>query len=185
MCIRDRYIYIREPEIFCLVIRTSKDPKTSRKFTLTLICRPSVGANTHFSRWKVGKTKKTNAVNNGEVTRAVRCFQSNLEIRAEKQHAKKFCVARLGLECLVKHNIRTTTHAAYSPDLSLCDFWSVPEVKRGLRGRKFETDADVIQAVTTLLNQIPKEEFGKTMLQKWDERMKLSLIHISEPTRPY
>ena len=118
------------------------------------------------ARWQ----KKTYTVNNGNVTWAVRCFQSNSDIRTEQRYEIKFCVARLGLEYLAKHNDPNygMTHAAYSLDLSPCDFRSFPEVKRGLRGRKFGTDAVVIQAVTTLLNQIPREKFRKMMLEKWD-----------------
>jgi hypothetical protein len=31
-------------------------------------------------------------------------------------------------------------HPPYSPDLTPCDFWAFPIIKRELRGKKFRTD---------------------------------------------
>lgn len=70
---------------------------------------------------------------------------------------------------LSKCNIKIMPHPPYSPDLAPCDFWLFPTLKEKLRGRKFNTDSEVISAVEGSLKQLPEKGFS-TCFEKWVER---------------
>ncbi len=55
----------------------------------------------------------------------------------------------------VMSNIKKVEHPPYSPDLSSCDFFLFPTVKRALRGRSIATVQDLMQEVDRLMGQIP------------------------------
>ncbi len=50
-------------------------------------------------------------------------------------------------------------HPTYSPDLSPCDYFAFPEMKKTLRGHHFETLEDLQTAVRRSLISIPKTNF--------------------------
>ena len=60
----------------------------------------------------------------------------------------------------------TLPHPSYSPDLAPCDF---PKVKEQLRGRRFQDDAELEDAVKAAIDSIPKYEF-RNIMQKWIKR---------------
>ncbi len=53
------------------------------------------------------------------------------------------------------------THPAYSPDLSPCDFFAFPRMKKEIHGHRFQTIEDLKTAVKRTLNAIPKEEYSQ------------------------
>ena len=60
---------------------------------------------------------------------------------------------------LTKHNVTGLPHTPYSPDLSPCDFFLFPRLKKRLKGRRHE-NIEAIQAVATMeLTGVPKEAF--------------------------
>ena len=75
-------------------------------------------------------------------------------------------------EFMSKNGVETIPHPPYSPDLAPCDFWMFPTLKKELRGRRFVSKTEIQNAIQNFFNSIPEEEFRKTMLDKWQERMK-------------
>ena len=54
--------------------------------------------------------------------------------------------------------LKTLPHPAYSPDLSPCDFWLNPLIKKCPSGRKFETRTAVGTALYQCFNSIAKSD---------------------------
>ena len=81
--------------------------------------------------------------------------------------------AKFTLEYMEKHDIAVLPHPPYSPDLAPCDYWLFPTLKKHLRGKRFESIFEIQRAVQNFFNTIPSHEFEKTILQKWEERLKL------------
>ncbi len=55
----------------------------------------------------------------------------------------------------VMSNSNKVEHPPYSPDLSPCDFFLFPTIKRILRGQTFTTVQELIQEVNHLMGQVP------------------------------
>lgn len=60
-------------------------------------------------------------------------------------------------------------HPAYSPDLAPSDFYLFPTIKRELRGKIFDSDDEVIDAVEDILGE-KDEEFFKNGIYKLEDR---------------
>ena len=50
---------------------------------------------------------------------------------------------------------KTVPHPPYSPDLSPCDFWLLPN----LRGCRYETIDEMKEAVTKVIDTLTQEDF--------------------------
>jgi transposase len=50
-------------------------------------------------------------------------------------------------------------HPPYSPDLAPCDYWLFPKLKNALKGQRFSDIPDIQCNVTTLLRDIPENDF--------------------------
>ena len=61
------------------------------------------------------------------------------------------------LEFLARNNIETVPHPPYSPDLAPSDFYLFPNLKRPLRGRHFQDDNDLLQAVGEVVRDLEKD----------------------------
>ena len=61
-------------------------------------------------------------------------------------------------------------NAAYSPDLSSCDFFLFPKVKKQLRGILFNDDNEMLTAFEQATDSLTKEDF-KNYLEDWFIRM--------------
>lgn len=68
---------------------------------------------------------------------------------------------------LLKTGQRTVPHPALSPDLSPCNFWLFPTIKKLLQGRRFRDLNAVEQAVSTQIGMIPAAEYCEAILKKW------------------
>ncbi len=84
--------------------------------------------------------------------------------------------ARVVTEWLEQQNIETVPHPPYSPDLAPCDFWLFPTLKKALRGRRFNSDEEVKQAVYSAFQKLPPTEFHKTIKVKWEERLEKCIV---------
>jgi len=62
-------------------------------------------------------------------------------------------------------------HPPYSPDLAPLDYHLFPGLKKQLKGHHFSSDAEVIAAAETWLDEQPSE-FFLSGLQKLEERAK-------------
>ena len=60
-------------------------------------------------------------------------------------------------------------HPAYSPDLAPSDYHLFPKLKSELRGRKYDSDDDVMDAVNGVLTVLPKAFFS-TGIVKLEKR---------------
>jgi histone-lysine N-methyltransferase SETMAR len=70
---------------------------------------------------------------------------------------------------LTKHNIPLLPHPPYSPDLAPCDFFLFPQLKKTMKGRRFD-DIEQIQAnATRQMRAIPQSDYQRCFLQ-WQER---------------
>nr|XP_006818318.1 PREDICTED: uncharacterized protein LOC100368076 [Saccoglossus kowalevskii] len=73
--------------------------------------------------------------------------------REKKRKASSWSAVSPG-QCTCPHStggFEPLPHPSYSPDLAPLDFYLFPKLKFHLRGHRFETDDDVIQAVEAYL----------------------------------
>jgi len=62
-------------------------------------------------------------------------------------------------EFLAKQTVAMLPQPPYSPDLALPDFFLFPWLKSSLKGHHFGTVKDVQAAVTSVLKEIPVQDF--------------------------
>ena len=70
---------------------------------------------------------------------------------------------------LAKHGTTQLQKPPYSPDLTPCDFFLFPGLKKVLKGQQFKATEDIKRNLTKTLLDIPKEEFAKCF-QQWQKR---------------
>ena len=70
---------------------------------------------------------------------------------------------------LTKMGIMKVPHRPYSPDVTPCDFWLLPKLKKKLRGCRYETIEEMKEAVTKVRDTLTQEDFNGA-LQKLLER---------------
>lgn len=73
---------------------------------------------------------------------------------------------------LVKNSMVSLPHAPYSPDLAPCDFFLFPRMKRGMKGRRFDSIEEVKIKTREELAGITEDEFKKCFEQwkhRWDK----------------
>ena len=70
---------------------------------------------------------------------------------------------------LTKHGTAQLQQPPCSPDLSPCDFFLFPRLKKVLKGHRFEATEDIKRNSTKRLLDNPKEEFEKCF-QQWQKR---------------
>ena len=59
----------------------------------------------------------------------------------------------------IKMDIKTVSQPPYSLDLSPCDFWLFPKLKKKLRGCRYETIEEMKEAVTKVTDTLTQEDF--------------------------
>ncbi len=64
----------------------------------------------------------------------------------------------------------------YSSDLTTCDFWLFPALKKVLSGWQFCSDQEVLTATQTFINCLLKSQFHKTFENKRPERMQKCIL---------
>ena len=55
--------------------------------------------------------------------------------------------------------VKVLNHPSYSPDLSPCDFFLFPRLKKMLSGNKYTSRSSLGSAIYQCLQQIPKEDY--------------------------
>lgn len=78
--------------------------------------------------------------------------------------------ARITKDFLAESTIQVLAHPPYSPDLAPCDYFLFPKVKNELRGRRFESPEEAVEAYERTLATIPKEEW-RQCFSVWFHRM--------------
>ena len=69
-------------------------------------------------------------------------------------------------EYLKESGLDVLDHPPYSPDLSPCDFWLFPRLKKMLAEHSFESRCGIGSAVYQCLQHIPKEDY-RAAFQRW------------------
>jgi len=72
-------------------------------------------------------------------------------------------------EFLAKHNIPSLPNPLYSPDLAPCDFFLFPQLKKTMKGRRFDDNEEVQANATRQMRAITKSDFQRCFHQ-WQER---------------
>lgn len=78
--------------------------------------------------------------------------------------------ARKTIEFLKQENIELLDHPPYSPDLSPNDFFTFPKIKNGLRGQRFQSPEDAVNAFKNSILNVPTSEWNNCF-QNWFQRM--------------
>lgn len=78
--------------------------------------------------------------------------------------------ARRTIDFLNEENIELMDHPPYSPDLSPNDFFTFPRIKEKLRGLRFQSPEEAVEAYKTLILTTPTSEWNKCF-SNWFERM--------------
>ena len=81
-------------------------------------------------------------------------------------HRSKLVTEFLDKECVV-----VLPHPPYSPDLSPCDFYLFPKLKKHLSGRRYRSRSSLGSAIYQFLNSISKKEYA-SVFRKWIQRLK-------------
>ncbi|KAG5338939.1 SETMR methyltransferase, partial [Acromyrmex heyeri] len=71
---------------------------------------------------------------------------------------------------LSSKNFELMIHCPYSPDLSLNDFFLFPNIKKKMRGERFESPEAAVETFRTLISEITASEWKKCF-ENWFERM--------------
>ena len=78
-------------------------------------------------------------------------------------------------EFLAKNNIAVLEQPPYSPDLTPCDFFLFPKLKKVIKRTTFQ-DSEVIKiAATTELRVIPEESFQECV-EAWQRRLEKCIL---------
>jgi transposase len=73
-------------------------------------------------------------------------------------------------EKLEKRHLARAPHPPYSPDLSPCDFWLFGILKQKMKERVFQSDAQILTAITESWNELTFEDIQR-VFQNWMERL--------------
>ncbi len=71
---------------------------------------------------------------------------------------------------------------ASSQDLTPCNFWLLPTLKRDMRGWFFKSDEEVIREIQKSLTRIPEAKFCKKRLKKSGSKGWNSVLRVGEDT---
>ena len=71
---------------------------------------------------------------------------------------------------LASEKMKVLNHPPYSPDLSPCDFFLFPRLKKMLSGNKYTSRSSFGSAIYQCLQQIPKEDY-LSAFRDWVKRL--------------
>ncbi|CAH1969475.1 unnamed protein product [Acanthoscelides obtectus] len=75
---------------------------------------------------------------------------------------------------LMEENVEFLNHPPYSPDLSNNDFFTVPKIKNRLRGQRFQSSEEAVDAFKNAVLDLPANESNKCF-ENWFERMQMCI----------
>ena len=73
---------------------------------------------------------------------------------------------------LASEKVTVLNHPPYSPDLSPCDFFLFPRLKKMLSGNKYTSRSSLGSPVYQCLQQIPKEDY-LSVFRDWVKRLQI------------
>ena len=71
---------------------------------------------------------------------------------------------------LASEKVKVLNHPPYSPDLSPCDFFLFPRLKKMLSGNKYMSRSSLDSTIYQCLQQIPKEDY-LSAFRDWVKRL--------------
>ncbi|CAH2014203.1 unnamed protein product [Acanthoscelides obtectus] len=75
---------------------------------------------------------------------------------------------------LTEENVELLDHPPYSPDLSPNDFFPFPKIKNRLRGQRFQSPEEAVDAFKNAVLDLPANEWNKCF-EDWYERMQMCI----------
>ncbi|CAH2011689.1 unnamed protein product [Acanthoscelides obtectus] len=75
---------------------------------------------------------------------------------------------------LTEENVELLDHPPYSPDLSPNDFFTFPKIKNRLRGQRFQSPEEAVDAFKNAVLDLPAKEWDKCF-ENWFERMQMCI----------
>ncbi|CAH1968350.1 unnamed protein product [Acanthoscelides obtectus] len=75
---------------------------------------------------------------------------------------------------LTEENVELLNHPPYSPVLSPNDFFTFPKIKNRLRGQRFQSPEEAVDAFKNAVLDLPANEWSKCF-ENWFERMQLCI----------
>lgn len=82
-------------------------------------------------------------------------------------------------EYLKDQNVEILDHPPYSPDLSPNDFYTFPKIKKNLRGHRFQSSEEAVEAYKEAILNTPTSEWNECF-KKWFELMKKCIKYRGE-----
>ena len=76
----------------------------------------------------------------------------------------------ISVRFLASEKVKVLNRPLYSPDLSPCDFFLFPRLKKMLSGNKYTSRSSLGSAIYQCLQQIPKEDYLSTF-RDWVKRL--------------
>ena len=76
---------------------------------------------------------------------------------------------------LASEKVKVLNHLPYSPDLSPCDFFLFPRLKKMLSGNKYTSRTSLGSAIYQCLQQIPKEDY-LSAFRDWVKRLQKCVL---------
>ncbi|CAH2007870.1 unnamed protein product [Acanthoscelides obtectus] len=75
---------------------------------------------------------------------------------------------------LTEENVELLDHPPYSPDLSSNDFFTFPKIKNRLRGQRFQSPEEAVDAFKNAVLDLPANEWNKRF-ENWFERKQMCI----------
>ena len=82
--------------------------------------------------------------------------------------------SRVVVDFLARERIQEVGHPPYSPDLAPLDFFVFPNIKRMMRGIRYESPEAAVEAFTELIEGLPASAWS-SCFKKWFQRMQLCI----------
>ncbi|CAH2002699.1 unnamed protein product [Acanthoscelides obtectus] len=90
------------------------------------------------------------------------------------QHNASSHTAQKTRQYLTEETVELLDHPPYSPDLSPNDFFTFPKIKNRLRGQRFQSPKEPVDAFKNAVLDLPTNEWNKC-LENWFERMQMCI----------
>ena len=139
-----------------------QERRTVNAIWYTTVCLP-----------KVFQTLKNQR--SGTASRNLRSTTSVRGVLLHHDNASSHTAAET-LDFLEAEGVQLVTHPPYSPDLAPCDFWLFPKVKEQLRGRRFSSDSEALEAMDAALANLTEDSY-KQCFERWFHRMNSCIHH--------
>ncbi|CAH1962937.1 unnamed protein product [Acanthoscelides obtectus] len=75
---------------------------------------------------------------------------------------------------LTEENVELLDHPPYSPDLSSNDFFTFPKIKNRLRGQRYQSPEEAVDAFKNAVLDLPANKWNKCF-ENWFERMQMCI----------